>query len=59
MTETVGFSENGAFLLELDYTVLYLMTGMLICTELVSVDACAGTREIIYGFVCRGIRNCD
>jgi hypothetical protein len=39
--------------------VISQMTGMLICTELVSVDACACTREVIYGFVCRGIRNCD
>jgi len=38
--------------------VISQMTGMLICTELVSADACAYTCKVIYGFVCRGIRNC-
>jgi len=70
MMETVGFSESGAFLLELDsssykapqpvygsallnyfrtrlHGVISQMTGMLICTELVSADACAYTCKVI------------
>jgi len=59
VTETVGFFRKWRLFSRTRlHGVIFQMTGMLICTELVIVDACACTRKVIYGSVCRGIRYC-